>query len=135
MDPEREAGLEPGRDAALALDVAATHFYRSRAYHLQDVGEYTDTLREAGFEIVSAEDVTSDLIDSLEQEREDLIRHRAEFLLDFDEADYRYLVERWEMKTRFCRQGDLRWGLFVARKPSNARARTGHPVAAKEDRP
>jgi enolase len=32
------AGLQPGRDAALALDVAATHFYRDGAYHLQDVG-------------------------------------------------------------------------------------------------
>src|SRR5205823_7645069 len=35
----RGAGLQPGRDAALALDVAATHFYRGGAYHLQDVGD------------------------------------------------------------------------------------------------
>src|SRR5437660_5947900 len=32
----RGAGLQPGRDAALALDVAATHFYRGGSYHLQD---------------------------------------------------------------------------------------------------
>ncbi len=29
-----EAGLTPGRDAALAVDVAASHFYRTGAYHL-----------------------------------------------------------------------------------------------------
>jgi enolase len=28
------AGFEPGRDAALALDVASTHFFRNGAYHL-----------------------------------------------------------------------------------------------------
>jgi len=100
-------------------------------YHLQDIGEYTDTLHQAGFEIATAEDVTSEFIDSLEKEREQLIRHKAEFLADFDEADYRYLVERWEMKTRFCRQGDLRWGLFVARKPLSNPAST---VASRETR-
>jgi enolase 1/2/3 len=29
------AGLEPGRDAGLALDVASTHFYEDGAYHLR----------------------------------------------------------------------------------------------------
>jgi enolase len=29
------AGLDPGRDAALALDVASTHFYRDGYYHLK----------------------------------------------------------------------------------------------------
>jgi enolase len=29
-----KAGLSPGKDAALALDVASTHFYRSGSYHL-----------------------------------------------------------------------------------------------------
>ena len=31
-------GLRPGRDAALALDVASTHFYRDGLYHLADTG-------------------------------------------------------------------------------------------------
>src|SRR5262249_27007296 len=29
------AGLTPGKDAALAIDVAASHFYRDGRYHLQ----------------------------------------------------------------------------------------------------
>jgi enolase len=32
------AGLTPGRDAALALDVASTHFFREGRYHLHDRG-------------------------------------------------------------------------------------------------
>ena len=31
----RQAGYEPGRDAALALDVAATHFHHADCYHLK----------------------------------------------------------------------------------------------------
>jgi enolase len=31
-----KAGLGPGRDAALALDVASTHFYRDSRYHLRE---------------------------------------------------------------------------------------------------
>jgi enolase len=31
-----KAGLHPGRDAALALDVAATHFYRDEHYHVKE---------------------------------------------------------------------------------------------------
>src|SRR5262249_1468725 len=33
-----QAGLGPGRDAALALDVASTHFYRGGLYHLGSTG-------------------------------------------------------------------------------------------------
>jgi enolase len=32
------AGLTPGRDAGLALDVASTHFYRDGRYHLREKG-------------------------------------------------------------------------------------------------
>src|SRR5205823_2336295 len=31
-----KAGLVPGRDAALALDVASTHFFRGDRYHLRE---------------------------------------------------------------------------------------------------
>jgi enolase len=40
------AGLTPGRDAALALDVASTHFYRNGAYHLGSTGGATLTAEE-----------------------------------------------------------------------------------------
>jgi enolase len=38
LEAFRAAGLEAGKQAALALDVAATHFYRDGAYHLRADG-------------------------------------------------------------------------------------------------
>ena len=37
----REAGCVPGKDAALALDVASTHFYRGDCYHLHAIAGAT----------------------------------------------------------------------------------------------
>ncbi len=35
VEAMERAGLEPGRDAAIAVDVAASHFYQQGCYHLQ----------------------------------------------------------------------------------------------------
>jgi enolase len=60
-----EAGLIPGEQVALTLDVAATHFYRDGMYHLQAAGgrvlttaEMIDMLEEwvEAFPIISIED-------------------------------------------------------------------------------
>ncbi len=56
------AGLTPGRDAALALDVASTHFYRDGYYHLGQTtltaGRMTELLRRwvEAYPILSIED-------------------------------------------------------------------------------
>jgi phosphoethanolamine N-methyltransferase len=47
-----------------------------------------------------------------------LITNRAEFLATFSETDLNYLVERWQMKVRFCRCGDMKWGNFLASRGS-----------------
>ena len=47
-----------------------------------------------------------------------LVTNRAEFLTSFSEADLNYLVERWQMKVRFCRDGDMKWGNFLASQGS-----------------
>jgi enolase len=51
LEAFRGAGLEPGKQAALALDVASTHFYRDGRYHLRteggrtlDAGQMTELL-------------------------------------------------------------------------------------------
>jgi enolase len=60
-----KAGLTPGRDAALALDMASTHFFRDGAYHLKETGgralsaaEMADLLRRwvDAYPILSIED-------------------------------------------------------------------------------
>jgi enolase len=38
LEAVRAAGLEPGRDAAVAVDVASTHFFRDDKYYLRDGG-------------------------------------------------------------------------------------------------
>jgi enolase len=38
LEAIRHAGYTPGRDAAVALDVASTHFYRNGTYHLGSTG-------------------------------------------------------------------------------------------------
>jgi enolase len=56
------AGLAPGKDVALAIDVAATHFYSSGTYHLKDQrlssDEMIDCVRKwvEQYPIVSVED-------------------------------------------------------------------------------
>src|SRR5205823_3352143 len=39
LEAVRRAGLEPGRDAALAVDVASTHFFREGHYHFKAIRE------------------------------------------------------------------------------------------------
>ena len=35
---------------------------------------------------------------------------------EFDPEDFEYLMTRWGKKIRFCSEGDMRWGLFLAYK-------------------
>ena len=51
-----------------------------------------------------------------EREAESLVTRRSEFLVSFSEADLNYLVERWAMKVRFCKAGDMKWGIYLASK-------------------
>lgn len=85
-------------------------------YHLQTFGDYARAIESAGLTIVEREDVTAAFQSGLEIERSHLVARRADFLRHFDAADYDYLIERWDRKIAFCRAGELRWALFVARK-------------------
>lgn len=62
LEAIRKAGYEPGRDVALALDVASSHFYSERGYRLQKAvlpsEQMIDKLQSwvAAYPIVSVED-------------------------------------------------------------------------------
>ena len=62
VDAIRAAGFEPGRDVALAVDVAASHFYQQGRYQLSDTalngGQMIDRIEQwcRDFPIVSVED-------------------------------------------------------------------------------
>lgn len=85
-------------------------------YHLQDIASYAAGLEATGLEVLTREDATDQFIAHLEDEQSRLVAGRAAFLRDFDEDDYQYLITRWDKKLAFCRSGDFRWGLFIARK-------------------
>ena len=63
------------------------------------------------------DDATARFIEILQSESDRLVKHQAEFLASFSQADLNYLVERWAMKVGFCRDGDMKWGIYQARRP------------------
>ena len=85
-------------------------------YHLQEIDGYQASLRGAGFEPLVVEDITAGLIALLHLERQSLRARRGEFCVKYGRADFDYLLERWSKKIAFCEGGDLKWGLFVAKR-------------------
>jgi phosphoethanolamine N-methyltransferase len=90
------------------------NYIEKTGYHVIEPGEYGRLLEAAGFRDVAARDATARFIEILECEIARLVANRAEFLSAFSEVDLSYLVERWQMKVRFCRGGDMKWGNFLA---------------------
>jgi len=86
-------------------------------YYTRDLGAYAAELTAAGLDILATEDITPRFQDYLARELAGLEADRDAFLWDWSEDDYAYLVNRWKKKQKFCADGDLRWGLFLARKP------------------
>jgi phosphoethanolamine N-methyltransferase len=97
---------------------AFERYIETTGYHVIEPAAYGDLLRAAGFEPVVVEDATAQFIEILQSESDRLVRNRAEFLASFSEADLNYLVERWAMKVGFCREGDMKWGIYQATKGS-----------------
>lgn len=87
-------------------------------YHLQTIDDYRQAIAAAGFEVLNAEDATPEFIACMEREQDELSASRDRFLQTYTEADYAYLSTRWDKKLKFCRDGEFRWGLFIARKPA-----------------
>jgi phosphoethanolamine N-methyltransferase len=98
------------------LSHAFRNYLEGCDYHLQTLDQYAGELSAAGLSVVACADVTDAFVAGLEAEKELLARRRDEFLQEYDRSDYDYLMERWDQKIAFCRAGDMKWGLFVARK-------------------
>ena len=89
-----------------------TRYVRQRGYHLCSVPEYRIFLKEAGFEVVEALDVTNQFITFSEAELETI------HTLDIDENARQSLETDWQRKIDRARTGSQRWGQFLAVKPS-----------------
>jgi phosphoethanolamine N-methyltransferase len=91
-------------------------YIQKTGYHVIEPREYGRLLQSAGFVNVVVDDATARFIEILEAESARLVKNRADFLASFSDADLNYLVERWVMKIRFCRDGDMKWGIYLASK-------------------
>jgi len=94
-----------------------TQYVKQRGYQLHTVQEYGKILEGAGYCDVEAIDVTDYLVERCEEELKRIQPLQPEFVKEFSQADYDYLVEGWKSKIARCLQGDQRWGLFIAKKP------------------
>jgi phosphoethanolamine N-methyltransferase len=89
-----------------------TRYVRQRGYHLCSVPEYRNLIKEAGFEVVEALDVTNQFITFSEAELETI------HTLDIDENVRQSLKTDWQRKIDRARTGSQRWGQFLGVKPS-----------------
>ena len=91
-------------------------YVRSTGYHLVDPASYGKLLEAAGFVDVEVEDATDKFIDIMKREAARLSSNPDDFVGTFSETDLKYLIERWAMKDGFCRAGDMKWGIYKARR-------------------
>jgi len=88
-----------------------TQYVRRRGYHLCSVPEYWNLIKEAGFEVVEAADVTKQFIAFSEAELKTIDT------LDIDENVRQSLKTDWQQKIDRARSGAQRWGQFLGVKP------------------
>ncbi len=91
-------------------------YVKSTGYHLVDPATYGKLLEGAGFVDVDVEDATGKFIDIMKREAARLKDNPADFVGMFSEPDLKYLVDRWAMKDGFCNAGDMKWGIYKARR-------------------
>ncbi|XP_070574723.1 uncharacterized protein [Ptychodera flava] len=92
-------------------------YVAQRGYVLYTPEEYGKLISNAGFTNVKAEDRTNQFVDVLQREKKRFEAEKEEFLKDFSEEDYQYILDGWDSKLKRCGAGDQRWGLFYAEKP------------------
>jgi len=95
-----------------------TEYVKQRGYILLSVPDYGKLLKDIGFVNVRAEDRTEQFVSVLNTELERMKTIKEGFIQEFSEKDYTDLVTGWQDKIRRCGNGDQKWGLFYAEKPS-----------------
>jgi phosphoethanolamine N-methyltransferase len=86
-------------------------YIQGRQYDLRSLDAYRSLLEKAGFDVVLANDRTVDFIRILECELAQLGNAQL------DSKDRTALADSWQAKIKRARDGEHRWGVFVAQKP------------------
>ncbi|GMW01806.1 MAG: hypothetical protein AMXMBFR84_29430 [Candidatus Hydrogenedentota bacterium] len=84
-------------------------------YALATAHQYTDLLQDAGFADVKYEDATPRLIQILRADIKFMTSRQSDPHAPGN-ADIEYLADRWELKIRCLRSGEMKWGIFKARR-------------------
>jgi len=92
-------------------------YVKQRGYNLLSPAQYGKVLENAGFVNVNAQDRSAQFVDVLHSEIKKTESIKDEFIKEFDEAGYKYIVDGWKEKVDRVELGDQRWGLFYAEKP------------------
>ena len=86
-------------------------YIRSRQYDLRSLDAYRALLGQAGFDVIVAHDRTADFIGILERELAQLGASQP------NAQERTALADSWLAKIKRARDGEQRWGVFVAKKP------------------
>jgi phosphoethanolamine N-methyltransferase len=89
-------------------------YIASTGYNVVEPEQYGRLLQGAGFADVVVDDATPRFVEILKSEMRQLVDNPTSFLASFSEADLKYLMDRWEMKVGFCKNGDMKWGNYLA---------------------
>lgn len=117
----KEGGMLIITDYAFRNDEANLHddfitYYKTTGYSLTSLEKYGKAIEAAGYKNVQVIDWTDMFLASLEKELKRMEEIKDEFIAELCEEDWQYLVKRWQDKVGYVKQGDQKWGLFIATK-------------------
>ncbi|XP_038078651.1 phosphomethylethanolamine N-methyltransferase-like [Patiria miniata] len=101
-------------------------YVAQRGYTLYTPKAYGKLLETAGFINVKAEDRSWQFMEVLEEEKAKVEQEKEEFVKQFSEADFQYLIDGWTNKLTRSKAGDQKWGLFTAEKAGTSQLQGGH---------
>ena len=73
-------------------------------------------IKDAGFVNVIGKDETDQFVSVLNNELEKFALIKDEFVSEFCEKDYDYIINGWRSKVVRCGQKDQKWGSFIGYK-------------------
>jgi len=91
-------------------------YVAGRGYDLRTPAEYGQIFVNLGFRNVKALDRTDLFVRSLKNELKKMEQIRGEFVKEFSEEDFNYLVNGWKAKLERTAAGHQRWGTFYCEK-------------------
>jgi phosphoethanolamine N-methyltransferase len=93
-----------------------TAYVESRGYDLKTPQEYGQIFTDLGFGQVQADDTTDLFVESLRKELKRMQEIKDEFIREFSQEDFDYLVDGWNEKLIRTAAGHQKWGAFLCTK-------------------